>query len=56
MSIFYDEDTALTPPQNESFTRGERTDFIDNSSKAFNALEDLSYYFSWNETTRKKNI
>ena len=44
MSIFFDEDKALTPKSNESWSRGPRTDISENFnavSKAF-AMSELS--------------
>jgi len=38
MTIFFDTDTALTPQNNTSFSKGMRTDFMDNFSSAKNAF------------------
>jgi len=38
MTIFFDTDTALTPQNNTSFSKGMRTDFMDNVSSAYNAF------------------
>ena len=46
MTIFFDTDTALTPQNNTSFSKGTRTDFWDNASSAFSAFRRSELFTS----------
>jgi len=46
MSFFFEEDTALQVKSTESISKGERTDFMENASKAFNAFRRSEIFTS----------
>ena len=46
MSFFFEEDTALQVKSTESISKGERTDFMENASKAFDAFRRSEIFTS----------
>ena len=46
MSFFFEEDTALQVKSTDSISKGERTDFMENASKAFNAFRRSEIFTS----------
>jgi aryl carrier-like protein len=46
MSFFFEEDTALQVKSTDSISKGERTDFMENASKAFNAFRRSEMFTS----------
>jgi ppGpp synthetase/RelA/SpoT-type nucleotidyltranferase len=46
MSFFFEEDTAIQVKSTESISKGERTDFMENASKAFNAFRRSEIFTS----------
>ena len=46
MSFFFEEDTALQVKSTESISKGERTDFMENASKAFKAFRRSEIFTS----------
>ena len=46
MTIFFDTDTALTPQNNTSFSKGTRTDFWDNATTSYNAFRRSEMFSS----------
>ena len=46
MSFFFEEDTALQVKSTDNISKGERTDFMENASKAFNAFRRSEIFTS----------
>ena len=46
MSFFFEEDTALQVKSTDSISKGERTDFMENASKAFDAFRRSEIFTS----------
>ena len=46
MSFFFEEDTAIQVKSTDSISKGERTDFMENASKAFNAFRRSEIFTS----------
>ena len=51
MSIFLDEDTALTPKSDTSWSKGARTNFMENAAKTFQA-----FAYSELSTSERNNL
>ena len=56
MSFFFEEDTALQVKSTDSISKGERTDFMENASKAFNAFRRSEIFTSENNNQEEEYV